>query len=221
MLSSTPTTRAHGSLEDALNNGATISEVRPHENDAAKCSVFALLPSGVASVYTNVSRAHVDQLMQAAGPQSYGPEIHKPTRAHGSLEQALNSGGTITEIHAHENSSTFSVTVHVPGTPTDEAHDMIYTAVSLEHLSQLGQVYPDVAEMVAKSPKPAIMHASKFDELLEEPGSKISSWHPNAKGTYVAQVSCEDGCHRVFPSVSEEHMKLHIPGFAAGSSQVA
>ncbi|KAI9327438.1 hypothetical protein BDR26DRAFT_923877 [Obelidium mucronatum] len=211
--------RAHGSLEDAIASGGRIAAVHAHAHNKSLATVFVRIDAATQMVFANVGAAHAAALC-AADPSLPHTDTHTVTRAHGSLEQALAHNATVSAVHPHDNNNSFSVTVHVP--KNAELHEapenMVYTAVSLDHLQALGETYPTVAAYLEEY-NLHLFHPSKLLELLQEPGAKICGWHPTMSGVYSIHVACGDGCQRSFSSVTEEHMKQFLPGFIAGSSQ--
>ncbi|KAI8622163.1 hypothetical protein BC830DRAFT_1091133 [Chytriomyces sp. MP71] len=223
-----PHVRRHGTLENALTQGGRIVDIKPHANNPSMTSICVRVPRSVYKppahdnegrfvdmVFSNVSQDHVDRIL-AKEPPSSNQTLNHPTRAHGSLEEALKQGAELIEIHSHDHNNTFSVTARVP-LSTQAPMEMIYTGISLELLQSLATVYPNVASAL-QAANLQLFHAPELVDLLKEDGTKISAWHPTAEGAYSVQVQCRDGCLRQFASVSEEQMMQWAPGFVVGST---
>ncbi|ORY53173.1 hypothetical protein BCR33DRAFT_732938 [Rhizoclosmatium globosum] len=141
----------------------------------------------------------------------------------------LTYPGCIVNIRVHEHKpNLFTVFVRVP---RQLVRNMVWTNISQDHLATLQQAHPvpedvhkitlsKVAEALANSPI-EVFHASKFGELMNEAGSKITGWHKTKSGSYSVKVECGDGCERTFSSVSEQHMMDYVPNFNPGSSQIS
>ncbi|KAJ3008390.1 UNVERIFIED_CONTAM: hypothetical protein HDU68_003134 [Siphonaria sp. JEL0065] len=226
---SVDTIRASGTFDEAVNRGGRIVHVRAHAAHPSIGTVFVRVPHGAGEadmVFTNVSMPHVQAALASSHTQADADQLHKPSRALGSLETALKHRGDIVDMHSHENNNTFSVTVRIPENVFEEEgemimdspRDMVFTGVSLDHIKALAEVHPAVAKYMDEY-ELHLFHPSKLIELLQEPGAKIVGWHPTMKGSYSIQVSCGDGCQRSFSSVSEEHMKMFMPAFVSGTSQ--
>ncbi|KAJ3141911.1 hypothetical protein HK100_005565 [Physocladia obscura] len=206
--------RARCSLEDALAQGGVISCVTPHATDVSKVTVFvhvngATRDDDVEIVFSNVRADHAALLVT--------DQLHV-SRQLGTLEEALLHGARVAEIHSHENNNTYSVKVRVADSVSGMMYGMIFTGISADLSNKLAEKFPQMMRAVERS-NIVTTHPLHLAELMQEPGSVITAWHPTKIGTYSVHVTCADGTSRQFSSVSQEHMATWVPEFQAGSKK--
>ncbi|KAJ3316959.1 hypothetical protein HDU76_001440 [Blyttiomyces sp. JEL0837] len=146
--------------------------------------------------------------------ESPSTEAHHRTRQHGSLEQAISSGGKVTEIRQHEQNENLNVVVLMP----DSDEEMIFTNVKPEHIEELREKFPDIGKAAHQRHLKKGEHPNKFIDMIKESGAKISDWHPTERGTYSVHVQTKDGQKHAYSSISEAHMKEFVEDFEPGSS---
>ncbi|KAJ3346790.1 hypothetical protein HDU83_002644 [Entophlyctis luteolus] len=216
--------RAQGTLDEAIQNGGTISSITTHANDPAKATVYVKLRRNDKEVmFPNVDIGHATALTKQPTEHSYCNLAQQAktrvSRQEGSIEEAYAQGAFITDIKEHGANSQLSVTVGFPD-QGDMKQSMVFTSVSLGRLQELGKVYPEVYEALEKA-NLHMAHSSKLSELMKEPGTLVASWHPRKQGshaTYSVIVKCADGSSRPFPNVSEQNLAQYVPNFVRGST---
>ncbi|KAJ3108712.1 hypothetical protein HDU97_000110 [Phlyctochytrium planicorne] len=198
--------KSKGSLDDALENAKDIEYHQHLTNDNYTVKVHDR--QGGVATWTNISPDHMEKIKS-----TYSAAKNKPHAGvqHGSIDQILADGGTVTDIRDHEKSDSYSV--YVKRADSDE--QMVFTNISGEHVEAIRKKFPDLDDSVEEILDPT--YNEEEEEIEDEgeselvaAGEEVMSVESNEDGTYTVNMKAKGGAKDVLKGVDEEDIFEYV-----------